>query len=350
MKQAKLLIIFILVFFNLASAQYLEVRRSATVKKEPSRDALIIKRVQKGEFLRLLDNGRQSNGYYKVQANSTDIEGWIYRTLVRRYEGAIPGRSSFALSYGPVPPDYYSKAKNITGDSLKLSLHNIIKGHKEIPYRELWDILKKTDIDTLNRSNVIGIYSGFSIDADSMHVVGNGWNREHVWAKSRGNFGTKKGAGTDVHHIRVADASTNNNRSNRSFDECATPYIDKKGIYSGETPSFKCKAWAWEPRDKVKGDVARMLFYMAVRYEGEDGEPDLELVDSVMAREDTSSLHGKLSVLLQWHNEDPVDNYERYRNHIVYQYQCNRNPFIDHPEFVERIWGNSLSQEPHEAR
>lgn len=87
----------------------------------------------------------------------------------------------------------------------------------------------------------------------------------------------------------------------------------------------------------MKGDVARMLFYMVVRYD--ESELDLELVDSIKDRSNKDPEHGKLSTLLKWHNDDPVDNYERYRNHIIYdKYQHNRNPFIDHPEFVSRIW------------
>jgi hypothetical protein len=84
-----------------------------------------------------------------------------------------------------------------------------------------------------------------------------------------------------------------------------------------------------------------MLFYMAVRYEGTDGEPDLELVDAVntMSLNETGKgFHGRLSALLDWHHADPVDSFERTRNEIIYSFQGNRNPFIDHPEFVERLW------------
>jgi endonuclease I len=83
-----------------------------------------------------------------------------------------------------------------------------------------------------------------------------------------------------------------------------------------------------------------MIFYMAVRYEGDD-EPDLELIDSIDEKESKLPQHGKLSTLLRWHRIDPVSDIEKYRNHVIYEkYQRNRNPFIDHPEFVERIYGN----------
>ena len=178
------------------------------------------------------------------------------------------------------------------------------------------------------------------MDADAQYNGGKGWNREHVWAKSYGNFGTRIGAGTDVHHIRAEDVSTNSARNNRSFDESEVQYIDESGNYSGTTRSFTSEtSWTWEPRDEVKGDVARMLFYMAVRYEGDDDEPDLELVNIIVDKKSKAPNLGKLSTLLKWHREDPVDNYERYRNFIIYEkYQRNRNPFIDHPEFVSKIW------------
>ena len=83
-----------------------------------------------------------------------------------------------------------------------------------------------------------------------------------------------------------------------------------------------------------------MIFYMAVRYEGGNGEPDLEVVDYVNT--DPAPEHGKLSVLLQWNEQDPPDDFEMNRNEVIYSYQDNRNPFIDHPEYAEEIWGNPM--------
>jgi endonuclease I len=94
---------------------------------------------------------------------------------------------------------------------------------------------------------------------------------------------------------------------------------------------------SFEPRDEVKGDVARMIFYMAVRYEGFNGEIDLEINELV---DNNAPNIGILSVLLQWHLDDPVDDLERTRNDLIFGYQGNRNPFIDHPEFANLIWGN----------
>jgi endonuclease I len=77
---------------------------------------------------------------------------------------------------------------------------------------------------------------------------------------------------------------------------------------------------------------------MAVRYEGDDNEPDLELVDTVIPKASKQPNIGRVSVLLRWHTQDPVDDYERHRNSVIFGFQHNRNPFIDHPEFVAKIW------------
>lgn len=239
------------------------------------------------------------------------------------------------------PANYYSATTNLSGKELKAALNDIIKDHREYPYSsskiDVWDILKDTDRDPLDSSKVILLYSGWSVDAAQEYNKGKGWTREHVWAKSRGDFGTKPGAGTDVHALRPVDVSTNSARNNRSFAECEKQYIDPDGPTDSRTSDT---AWIWEPRDEVKGDVARMIFYMAVRYEGEGLEPDLEIIDFFPA-DDNSKLpqHAKLSYLLEWHQQDPVSDWERRRNNLIFEkYQGNRNPFIDHQEWVGEIW------------
>jgi len=247
---------------------------------------------------------------------------------------------SFSTLFSQIPIGYYDSADEKTGDVLKTALYNIIKGHTEYPYSssstDVWDILKETDKDTSNPENVILFYTGWSVNAAQEFNNESGWNREHVWAKSRGDFGTSSGPGTDAHHLRPTDITVNNARANRWFDTCSTPYFDA-GL---ETGCFlNDSRWAWQPRDEVKGDVARMIFYMATRYEGENGEPDLEIIDSFPSDDYTKDpVHAKLSALLAWHEEDPVDEYERNRNEVIYGFQNNRNPFIDHPEYVDGIW------------
>jgi endonuclease I len=226
--------------------------------------------------------------------------------------------------------DYYRTAAEKTGNSLKTELHNIIDHHTELSYSAVWEALKKTDEDPANANNVILLYTGRS-QAKSTNGGGvDDWNREHVWAKSHGDFGTAMGPGTDLHHLRPTDVSVNSTRGNLDFDNGGTEHSEALGNYFDSD--------SWEPRDEVKGDVARMLFYMAVRYEGDvSDEPDLELNNTV--NNGTAPYHGKLSVLLQWNAQDPVDDRERRRNDIIYSdYQHNRNPFIDHPEWVNEIW------------
>ncbi len=242
-----------------------------------------------------------------------------------------------------IPAGYYDTASGLSGAPLKTALNGIISGHTTYPYSssstDVWDILKVADRDPNNSANVIGLYSGFSMDAAAEYAGGSGWNREHVWAKSRGDFGTSQGAGTDLHHLRAADISTNSARNNRNFDYGTNFYVDGSGTYSGPTLSKTSTTdWVWEPRDEVKGDVARMIFYMATRYEGFNGDPDLELTETYLTNTDKSPVHARLSTLLAWHQADPVSAAEQTRNDVVYSYQNNRNPFIDHPEYVCLIY------------
>ena len=245
--------------------------------------------------------------------------------------------SAFILhfAYTQIPLGYYEDASGLTGVDLKSALHNIIDDHTEKSYGDLWDILKESDEDPDNSSNFILIYTGRSISNTSGYPD---FNREHVWAKSHGDFGNNPPAGTDAHHIRPSDVSVNSDRGNKDFDNGGTQHSEATGCYWDSD--------SWEPRDAVKGDVARMMFYMAVRYEGDvSGEPDLELVDYITGST-SSPIFGKLNTLLEWHNEDPVDDFERNRNEVVYSYQNNRNPFIDHPEYVTEIWGGSGNSLP----
>ncbi|MBF4161144.1 endonuclease [Nocardioides acrostichi] len=224
---------------------------------------------------------------------------------------------------------YYANAMGKTGAALKSSLHTIISDQTVLSYSEVWTALKDTDEDPNNASNVIELYSGTSI-AKSMNggAVGD-WNREHVWAKSHGDFGTTNGPGTDIQHLRPADVQVNGTRSNLDFDEGGSAVSGCSGCFY-DADSF-------EPPDRVKGDVARMIFYMAVRYEGDDGFPDLEPDEST--DNGTSPFMGRLSVLEQWNDEDPPDAFEHARNDKIYEnWQGNRNPFIDHPEWVDAIY------------
>jgi len=249
--------------------------------------------------------------------------------------------SAFALSGGgtttPPPPTggtspwdstYYAPAIGRTGSALKTSLHDIIDDNTRLSYDAVWTALKDTDQDPNNTANVIELYTGRSIAKSNNGGSLGQWNREHVWAQSRGGFTTSAGPGTDLHHLRAEDVTVNGTRANKDFDNGGS-------AVSGCTDCWT-DADSFEPRDAVKGDVARMLLYMAVRYSGDDGFHDLEMstvVGSAVPR------LGDLDVLLQWNAGDPVDAFEMRRNDRIHaQWQGNRNPFIDHPEWAAAIW------------
>ncbi|GGT13616.1 endonuclease I family protein [Streptomyces chromofuscus] len=224
---------------------------------------------------------------------------------------------------------YYKNAIGKTGTGLKSSLHTIISSQTKLSYSAVWEALKVTDQDPNNSSNVILLYSGISRSKSLNGGDLGDWNREHVWAQSHGDFGTSAGPGTDLHHLRPEDVQVNSIRGNKDFDNGGSSFTNSGGSLT-DSNSF-------EPRDAVKGDVARMILYMAVRYEGGDSWPDLEPNDSTT--NGSVPYHGRLSVLKQWHEQDPPSAFEERRNDVIYNsYQRNRNPFIDHPEWVEAIW------------
>ncbi len=250
---------------------------------------------------------------------------------------------------GQIPPGYYDNAIGKTGEQLKTALHNIIKNHTEYPYSQTDEMLMETDEDPNNSNNVILLYKGTSQAKSTFGGGANDWNREHVWAKSHGDFGDSPPHGTDIHHLRPEDASVNSDRGNKDFDNGGIQHSEATGCYyDGDS---------WEPRDAVKGDVARMIFYMEVRYEGDNGELDLEVVNWVNSAPEPE--HGKYSALYQWHQDDPPDAFEINRNNVIYAYQDNRNPFIDHPEYliliydptnaVNDVYYNSLTIYPNPA-
>ncbi|WP_367047558.1 endonuclease [Streptomyces sp. Je 1-332] len=234
-----------------------------------------------------------------------------------------------AAAAGAYDDTYYKDAVGKTGPELKSALHTIISDQTKLSYDQVWDALKATDQDPADSGNVILLYTGRSQSKDSNGGDPDQWNREHVWAKSHGDFGTATGPGTDIHHLRPTDVSVNSTRGNKDFDN--------GGSEVGEAPGNYTDSDSFEPRDAVKGDVARMILYMAVRYDGEDGFADLEPNDKV--DNGSAPAIGRLSVLKQWSDEDPPDTFEKNRNQAIYdQFQHNRNPFVDHPEWVGAIW------------
>ncbi|CAM5705139.1 Ribonuclease OS=Streptomyces alboniger OX=132473 GN=CP975_29185 PE=4 SV=1 [Streptomyces alboniger] len=242
---------------------------------------------------------------------------------------ASPSTAASSPAVGAYDDTYYQDALGKTGPALKSALHTIVSEQTKLSYAQVWDALKTTDQDPANSANVILLYTGSSRAKSANGGDQGDWNREHVWAKSHGDFGTSTGPGTDIHHLRPEDVTVNSIRGNKDFDNGGSAVSGAPGnLTDGDS---------FEPRDAVKGDVARMILYMAVRYDGESGFPDLEPNDKV--DNGSAPAIGRLSVLKQWNDEDPPDAFEKNRNQIIFdKYQHNRNPFIDHPEWVSAVW------------
>ncbi|MFD2179634.1 endonuclease I family protein [Veronia pacifica] len=242
----------------------------------------------------------------------------------------------FSLPTIAAPYGFYVEAEGVEGQSLKDMLGTIAaRGQKPLSYSQVWQALKDTNEDPNNSDNVILYYSGRS-QAKSYTASGsndqNAWNREHIWPKSFGFKRKNQWGYTDLHHLQPTDVKINAIRSNKDFDYGGSP-ISKSPLNKTDWDSF-------EPRDEVKGDTARSIFYMAVRYDGNSGNmPDLYLVNDTSSSSGSYKM-GKICTLLEWHNADPVDNWERQRHEKVVKWQGNRNPFIDNPKWVNDIYGD----------
>lgn len=235
------------------------------------------------------------------------------------------------------PDGYYDGTTGLTGETLKVKLHQIINNHEVRTYGEFRDvILPDLDQDPNNPDNIILFYKNTSIPIENFasNNEPDFWNREHTWPSSHG-FNTEDTAYTDVHNLRPSDATVNSSKSNKDFNDVEN--IEENA--EGEAPDTYTNADFWDPRDEIKGDVARILFYMATRYESES--LDLDLVDRISFSGDPEL--GVLYTLIKWHNQDPVDDAERERHEGAFGYQGNRNPFIDHPEWVTEIWGEATA-------
>ncbi|XP_043693326.1 extracellular ribonuclease-like [Telopea speciosissima] len=240
--------------------------------------------------------------------------------------------------------NYYSRAEKIEGEALKKELQAIISSHHQsLSYKEVWEALKildAADVDNpYDSSDIIEIYS---LRSASKSIAGKleGWNREHLWPRS---YGLTHGPSlTDLHNIRPADVNVNSSRGNKYFGECLRNSIDcvkpanKEAASDTETDKER-----WAPPVQVRGDIARAIMYMAVRYGFHQvgGNPILHLSDSPSIR---NREMGLLSTLLKWNRLDPPSRAEQLRNERVCRlYQHNRNPFIDHPEYADLIWNQS---------
>ena len=242
------------------------------------------------------------------------------------------------------PAGYYDSVDTSSPETLRASLHEIIKDHTRYPYTststDTWDILVEADQDPLDSSHILDVYRNRSF------VIGHAdYNREHVWPKSYGLPNEGDLPHTDCHHLFLCDSGVNNARDRRHFDYCSegsTEYYTYlyngegggTGVYPGNS-NWACDggpAGIWEVWIGRRGDVARAMLYLDVRYEGGQhgvlgwDEPDLVLTDNpgligtmITVGDDEVWYIGMLSVLKQWHLEDPVDDKERRRNDVRVQ-------------------------------
>jgi len=145
------------------------------------------------------------------------------------------------------PVQYYNNAEGKKGDALKSALHTIISGHVDYSYNNAKYLLNYCDADPANPANVILLYTQRSQSSDTYGTGGDYINREHVWAKSHGDFADIRPMDSDVHNLHPADASVNQIRSNRDFDK-----VSPNGTQAAEAPGTWYNTNAWEPSDAVK--------------------------------------------------------------------------------------------------
>lgn len=236
--------------------------------------------------------------------------------------------SSQAVSYYATNGTSYEKLSAQKGDTLKATLCDLMTKTqtKVTTYAELrtLSIYSDTTAGTTNRMSLL--YSNDSISGtwDS----GKTWNREHVWPQSRGTF-TTSDAGSDLHHLRPADSKVNNTRGNLPYGEVqdSTPCYEAES--GNNTLSGYYNQKYFEPLDNAKGDVARILLYVYVRW----GETNL------------SGVCSSTDMLLKWMKNDPVDEWEMSRNDVVEEIEGNRNVFIDYPELAWLIFGKEIPKD-----
>lgn len=234
-------------------------------------------------------------------------------------------------------------ATGYAGDpELRLQLHNQVLGHTVVPYSsgsrfDTAEALARLDAAPADTNRVTLIYGGVTAPVSGFGQSG-GWNREHLWPNSYG-LDDVEPAFSDLHNLRACDANVNSSRGNKWYDFSDAAEGGIRDPAHAEAPLCTADANSWQPPSEQRGDIARALFYMDVRYEGDmAGEPDLRLVEDVTRIASTATLMGRLSALLSWAELDPPDDAERARNAAVAVLQGNRNPFVDDPSLAARVF------------
>ena len=285
---------------------------------------------------------------------------------------------SFSVASGSnpgTPGGYWSRVNTSSASQLRCSIHETIKGHTSYPYSggttNTWTILEIADENPANSSQILDIYRNRAYSKVSARAgTGSGltYNREHTWPKSLGFSSTTGDKGlpnaphTDAHMLYLSDTNFNSSRGNKPLANCTsgcTALATEANNGDGGSSARADSNWfigpdgnggSFETWDGRKGDIARAVLYMAVRYEGgkhpitDQSEPDLELTDDrskIVITSASPAYMGLLSTLLAWHQLDPPDAAERARNDVVQSFQGNRNPFIDNPSWATAALFNS---------
>ena len=248
-----------------------------------------------------------------------------------------------AGAWAEIPEGYYDACEGLTKSALKSQLYTIVKNHTAISYSKgTWAAFKYTDVHD-------GDYWWDMYTDDQVPVTStSGMNVEHSFPKSWWG-GTKNDAYKDIVHLVPANANANNLRSNHPFAEVGTELSYKQSVPSprfkyGTPKAGQAEGYAkcFEPDDEYKGDFARIYFYMVTCYQNLTWAGNGPLT----AEQGTypTLKPWAIEMLLRWHRMDPVSQKELDRNEGIWSQQNNRNPFVDHPEMVEYIWGDKMGE------
>ncbi len=243
-----------------------------------------------------------------------------------------------------IPSNYYNSAIGKADQELMTSLHKIVRGHYWVYYTKLWEKFETTDC---NGNIIIDRYSTSQFtystnQCGNYNGVGDCYNREHSVPNSW--WGAEQDTMySDLYHVYPVDGWVNSQRGNYPFGDCANGNSCGTGKLGTCTHSGY-SGTVFEVADEYKGDFARTYFYMVVRYMDRVGSWTSGLGNVVFTNSSYKHLTPwAISQLLEWHRNDPVSTLESNRNEAVYGFQHNRNPFIDHPELAEYLWGNKTS-------
>lgn len=265
-------------------------------------------------------------------------------------------------SHAQIPSGYYDNATG-TGFALKSQLHDIIDGHSNQGYGALWTFYSNYELDNYyeNDGTILDIYSENPDGADPYNYTkgtdqcgnysgeGSCYNREHSFPRAWFG-GDVEPMNSDVHHIFASDGAVNGTRGSYPYGEVSSASsTSQNGSKVGSGTSEQgYTGTVFEPIDEFKGDLARAHFYMATRYE------DLISGWESNSSEGANILDGSsdkvfedwaIDLLIKWHEQDPVSQKELDRNdNAYYNHQGNRNPFVDHPEWVGEIWGEETQE------